>query len=571
MYHTSRPVITGKKGVVSSGHYLATMAGIKMLSKGGNAIDAGVAAGFALAALKPNENSLGGECPILIYSPSHKKVFSISGLGTAPKKATIEWFRKNGIKLIPGNGFLGAMVPGLFGGYATALMKFGRLTLKDVLEPVIEIATEGFPVYKRLSETLAADAKKYLEEWPSTAEVFLPGGKAPSIGQILKQPALAQTFKSIVQAEEQSKSKGREQAIQDAADYFYKGEIAEKILEFSKNYPVKDVSGSSHTALLEMEDFLEYETRIEEPVHANYRNYNVYKCGPWTQGPVFLQQLKLLEGFELGKMKHNSAEYIHLLVECSKLAFADRNKYYGDPRFNDVALDMLLSEEYNSERRMLIDLNKANGNELDAPEEDTDTKTYVGDTTHLDVIDDEGFMMSATPSGGWIPSSPVIPALGFPLGTRMQCMTLNENHPNGLMPGKRPRITLTPSLVFKDEKPWIIFGTPGGDCQDQWTLQFFLNLVDFNMDMQEAIDKPAFHTMHFRNSFYPKDIDVGTVFVEKGIDMEEMLKLQDMGHKISILRYNDSEVNSVRINHDTGAIEGAASFKYDGQSYAFGW
>ena len=316
---------------------------------------------------------------------------------------------------------------------------------------------------------------------------------------------------------------------------------------------------------------MQYTTKVEEPVRAGYRNYTVYKCGPWTQGPVFLQQLKLLEGFGLSQMKHNSAEYIHLLIECTKLAFADRNRYYGDPLFCEPPLPMLLSREYNDERRKLIDLAKANLNALDEPEEDAATHTHVGDTTHLDVIDDEGYMISATPSGGWIPASPLIPSLGFPLGTRAQCLTLNENHPNGLLPGKRPRITLTPSLVFKDDAPWIVFGTPGGDCQDQWTLQFFLNLVDFNMDIQEAIDMPAFHTMHFRNSFYPKNIDLGTVFLERGVDIDEMLKLQDMGHKINILRCNDSAVNSVRINREAGTIEGAASHKYDGQSYAFGW
>lgn len=571
MYHTSRPVISGKRGVVSSGHYLATMAGIKMFAKKGNAIDAGVAAGLALAVLKPYENTLGGECPVLIYSPADKKVYSISGLGTAPRKATIQWFLENNIRLIPGDGYLGAMVPGLFGAYATALMKFGRLTLRDVLEPAIEIAEEGFPVYKRLADSLRESAGKFLEHWPSTAEVFLPGGKVPLVGQILKQPVLARTLKEIAEAESGFKNIGREDAIRHAIDYFYKDEIANKILEYSRNNPVKDATGKSHTALLEKADFLEHKTRIEESVYADYKNYRVYKCGPWTQGPVFLQQLKLLEGFGLDRMRHNSAEYIHLVIECSKLAFADRNKYYGDPRFCDVPLSMLLSKVYNDERRKLVNRERANGKMLDESEEAADDGVYVGDTTHLDVIDAEGFMMSATPSGAWIPTSPVIPELGFPLGTRAQCLNLNEGHPNGLKPGKRPRITLTPSLVFKDGKPWSVFGTPGGDCQDQWTLQFFLNLVEFGMDLQEAIDKPAFHTMHFRNSFYPKDINVGTVFLEKGISLEEMIRLQDMGHKLHILNYNDSEVCSVRINHETGCIEGAASFKYDGQSYAFGW
>lgn len=569
MYHTSRPVITGKKGVISTGHYLATMAGIKMLAKGGNAIDAGVAAGFALSVLKPCENSLGGECAILVYSPKEKKVISISGLGVAPKRAEIAWFRQEGLKLIPGDGYLGGLVPGLFGAYATALMKYGRLALKDVLAPTLEIVEEGFPVYKRLVEMLGKFSEKYLREWPSTAEVFLPGGKVPAVRQVIRQPALAHTFKSIISAE--TRGTDRESGIQSAIDYFYKGEIAEKILRYTQNNPVRDSSGREHTALLEMEDFIAHKTRIEEPVHADYRGYTVYKCSTWTQGPVFLQQLKLLEGFDLRGMEHNSAPYIHLLVECAKLAFADRNRYYGDPRFADVPLERLLSERYNEERRKLVDLRSANNAEFDEPEEDAGKPIFVGDTAHLDVIDDEGFMMSATPSGGWIPSSPIIPELGFPLGTRMQCMTLNENHPNGLMPGKRPRFTLTPSLAFQDGKPWMVFGTPGGDCQDQWALQFFLNLVEFDMDLQEAIDKPAFHTMHFRNTFYPKAMVPGVVFLEKGIDLDEIIRLQGMGHKMNLLKCNESEVAAVRINHATGTLEGAASFKFEGQSYSFGW
>lgn len=571
MYHTSRPVITGGKGVVTSGHYLATAAGMKMLAKGGNAIDAGVAAGFALAVLKPYENSLGGECPIIIYSPKDKKVITISGQGAAPKKATIKWFRENSIGLIPGDGYLGATVPGMFGAYAAALKEYGMLTLQETLEPAIEMARNGFPANKRLVESIARDLQRYLTDMPTTGAVFLPGGKAPHTDQLIRQPALERTLMRIAEAEDHCKSLGREAAIQGAMDFFYKGEIAEQILDYSKNNPIKDSSGKAHTALLEREDFHSHRTVFEEPVWADYRDCRVFKCGPWTQGPVFLQQLKLLEGFNLAGMKHNSAEYIHLVVECSKLAFADRNRYYGDPRFTDVPLDKLLSEQYAAERRKLLNLSQANNQELDEPEKAAYNKVYTGDTTHLDAIDSDGFMMSATPSGAWIPSSPLIPELGFPLGTRAQVFNLNEGHPNCLCPGKRPRITLTPSLAFRNGKPWIAFGTPGGDCQDQWTLQFFLNLVEFGMDLQQAIDKPAFHTMHFRNSFYPKNIEIGTLYLEKGIDMEEMLKLQDMGHKLHILQCNTSAVTAVRVNQGEGSIEGAASCKYDGQSYAFGW
>jgi len=571
MNKTSRPVITGRKGVIAAGHYLASAAGTKMLAIGGNAIDAGVAAGFALAVLKPAENSMGGECPILIYSPKKMKVFAISGQGVSPKKATAEWFMENGIKLIPGDGYLGATVPGLFGAYCTALKEFGSLSLAEVLGPAIELAENGYPVYERMSQTIASLAKRFTEEWPSSAEVFLPDGKPPAAGQILRQPALANTFRRLLDATAAGTGGGREVAIDRAINYFY-NEIAGDILEFTKSFPVRDASGAAHVPLLEKEDFSGYKTRIEEPVFVKYRNYEVFKCGPWTQGPVFLQQLKLLEGFPLGDMRHNSAEYIHAVVECAKLAFDDREKFYGDPLHGDIPLDTLFSKEYNDARRGGIDPAHANNGALWDVERQLGGDGFDNDTTHLDVIDGEGYMMSATPSGGWIPSSPVIPKLGFALGTRGQMFVFREGHPNRMAPGKRPRTTLTPSLAYKDGRPWMAFGTPGGDCQDQWALQFFLNATDFGMDLQQAIDKPSFHTCHFVNSFYPKDAIVGKVFAEKSICIDELIKLQEKGHILNMLE-NDSngQVCAVRINQLTGAIEGAASAKGDGQAYAMGW
>lgn len=568
---TLKPAVYGRRGVLATGHFLATSAGLKMFAKGGNAIDAGVAAGFALAVLKPHQNGLGGECPILIFNPKDGQVTAISGQGTAPRKASIEWFRNNGVNMIPGDGFLGATVPGAVGAYATALLKYGRLTLKDVLEPALGLAEHGFPVYGALHSTLASLKDKFVNEWPTSAEVFTPGGRVPEIGEILRQPGIARTFKLMIDAEKNSNG-NREAAIRCAVDCFYRGEIADRILEFCRNNPIKDATGKSHTTLLTKEDFDTYETRLESPVYTDYRNYRVYKCGPWTQGPVFLQQLKLLEGFDLKGMGHNSAEYIHTVVECSKLAFADRDRYYGDPDYADVPLALLLSENYNEQQRAKIDPAKANNFTPHSYYEDSSDVSYKGNTTHLDVIDDEGFMMSATPSGGWIPSSPVIPYIGFPLGTRAQMFNLNPNHPNCLAPGKRPRTTLTPSLAFKDGKPWMVFGTPGGDMQDQWTLQFFLNIAEFGMGMQEAVEAPTFHTTHFANSFYPHEIGDGTVYVEEGIDLAVLYELQEKGHKLHLNGSNSNgEVCGVRNNFDNGLIEGAASPKEEGNAYAMGW
>jgi len=542
-----------------------------MLAKGGNAVDAGVAAGFALAILKPQENSLGGECPILIYSPAEKKVFAVSGQGVAPKKATIEWFKNNGITIIPGDGYLGATVSGMFGSYAAALARFGTLTLNDVLEPAADLAENGFPVYGALSNAINGNAKRYTEEWPSSADVYMPGGKAPDVGYILKQPAYANTLKRLAAAESENAGKGRVAAIECAAAYFY-DKIADDILEFTHSFAVKDASGNSHTSLLEKEDFVNYKTRVEEPVSVKYKNCEVFKCGPWNQGPVFLQQLKLLEGFALGQMRHNSAEYVHTVIECAKLAFNDRNKYYGDPLFTDVPFDMLFSDAYNDGQRGRIDPSKANNDCLWEPEVVEGAGRHDNDTTHLDAADFSGLLMSATPSGGWIHSSPVIPKLGFPLGTRGQMFNFLPDHPNNLRPGKRPRTTLTPTIAFKDGRPWMAFGTPGGDCQDQWALQFFLNVVDFGMDIDRAVDEPSFHTNHFINSFYPKNAVVGKVSIEKDVGMDELIKLQEKGHILNILNsYTNGQVCAAAVNQYNGTVEAAASAKGDGQAYAAGW
>lgn len=572
--NTTRPVITGQKCVVTTGHYLATSAGLKMVAKGGNAIDAGVAAGFALAVLKPHENSLGGECPILVYSPIENKVVAISGQGLAPQKATIAWFAEHNIDTIPGDGALPATVPGLFGAYGTALQKYGKLSLADVLQPAIELAEKGFPVYAALRNCILANEKRFREEWQSSADVFLPDGNVPEINQVLLQPALAKTFRTLLEVETKEKAAqcGREETIQAAMDCFYGGEITRVLLEYAQNTPVKDASGQSHTTLLTMEDFASYQTKVEAPVSVDYKNYTVYKCGPWTQGPVFLQQLKLLEGFNLKEMQHNSAQYIHTLVECAKLAFSDRERYYGDPEFSKIPMDMLLSEQHALERRNTIDPRKANTSFEWEKCVNSGDKTYTGDTTHLDVIDAEGWMISATPSGGWIPSSPVIPLLGFPLGTRAQVFNLKECHPNCLVPGKRPRTTLTPSIAFHAGKPWMAFGTQGGDMQDQWTLQFFLNVLEFGMNLQEAIDAASFHTCHFPCSFYPHQVEDRTIFIEDGIGRDTLMSLQTMGHKIHLLSSgNNGQVCAATYNLCTGMLESAASAKYDAQAYATGW
>jgi gamma-glutamyltranspeptidase/glutathione hydrolase len=570
---TTRPVYLGRRGVLASGHYLAARAGQRMFDKGGNAIDAAVASGFALNLIEPHNNGLGGEVPILVWSAADKKPFAISGQGWSGKAATVDYFRKLKITLIPGDGFLPATVPAAFGSWALVLQRFGTLTLKDVLEPAIDYAENGYPVYPGLRRALLRLVKRFRSEWPSSAEVYLPGGKAPAVGDLLKNPDWAATLKKVVDVEARARKAGRADAIQAAVDFWYKGEVAEKIVAYMQKHAIRDASKRKHKGLLTKDDFAEWKAGVEEPVSGTYRGLTVCKCGPWTQGPVFLQQLRLLEGFDLKKLGHNTASYIHTVIEAAKLAFADRERFYGDPRLVDVPLEKLLSKEYADERRKLIDPKKASlemrpGHgpkyKPEEREEEGEEEPYLspfdGDTTHTCAADGKGNMMAATCSGGWIMSSPVIPGLGFPMGTRGQMFWLDPHQPNAVAPRKRPRTTLTPSLVHKDGKPWLVFGTPGGDQQDQWTLQFFLNHVDLGMDLQQAIDAPTFHSTHFPSSFYPRKATAGGLVVEGRIPEATRKELAARGHKVKAIGdWANGRVMAVHVSPRNGVLSGAAS------------
>jgi len=564
---TTRPVYMGTHGVLASGHYLAARAGQRMFDKGGNAIDATVASGFALNLLEPQNNGLGGEVPILIHSAKDGKVYSISGQGIVGKAATVDWFVKNKIDLIPGDGFLSATVPAMFGSWAFALMRFGTLTLREILEPVINYAESGFPVYPSLRRALAGLAKRFHDEWPSSAAVYMPDNKVPAVGDLHKNPDWAATLKRVVEVETRESRRGREAAIQAAIDYWYHGEVADKMVAFMEKAPIRDASGSEHKGLLTKDDFKAWKPKLEEPASVDYHGLTVYKCGPWTQGPVFLQQLRLLEGFDLPKMGHNSATYLHTIIEAAKLAFADREQFYGDPDFVKVPLDRLLSKEYADERRKLIDEKKASmemrpGQGPKHVPEDVPGRehTFRGDTTHTCGVDVKGNMMAATCSGGWIPSSPVVPGLGFPMGTRAQMFFLDPHRVNVIGPLKRPRTTLTPSLVMKDGKPFMVFGTPGGDQQDQWTLQFFLNYVDFGMNIQEAIDAPSVDSVHFPSSFYPREAKAGGMAAESRIPEATIKELEARGHKVRVTGpWTNGKVMAVQLEKRTGVLSGGVS------------
>jgi gamma-glutamyltranspeptidase/glutathione hydrolase len=564
---TTRPVYLGTHAVIAAGHYLAARAGQRQLDRGGNAIDAAVASGFALNVLEPQSCGVGGEVPILIYSAREGKPVALSGQGWAGKAATVDWFRRANIDPIPGDGFLPATVPAAFGSWALALQRFGTRTLKEVLEPALDYTESGFPVYPGLHNAIAASARRFREEWSSSAAVYLPDGRVPAVGEILKNPDWARTLKKVVDVETRERRRGREEAIQAAVDFWYKGEVAERIVDFMQKTQIRDASRRKHHGLLSREDFAEWKAELDEPVTVRYRGLDVYKCGPWSQGPVFLQQLRLLEGYDLPQLGHNSANYIHTVIEAAKLAFADRERFYGDPKFVDVPLTMLFSKEYAAERRKLIDPKKASlelrpGHGPKSVPEDVKglPETFRGDTTHTCAIDVHGNMMAATCSGGWFPSSPVVPGLGFPMGTRGQLFYLDPHHPNVIAPHKRPRTTLTPSLVLRDGKPWLVFGTPGGDQQDQWTLQFFLNYVDFGMDLQEAIDRPTFHTIHFPSSFYPHDAKAGGLVLEGRVPEATRRELEARGHRVRVAGdWANGKVMAVQLDTKNGVLSGAVS------------
>ena len=446
-----RPTIMGTHGMVATEHYLSALIGVDILKRGGNAVDAAVAATFAEGVLNPHMHTIGGEVPMLIYMADSGQVSAINGNTAAPQRATIEWFTDQGMSLIPGEGLLAAGVPAAPGALITALERFGTMTLADVLQPALDLARDGFPVHPGLvgpSDYLAFSIwhcrETFQEHWPTSAQLYLPHGRLPEVGTIFRNPDLAQTFERLLEAERRAASQGRTAGLMAAREAFYTGDIARQIADFVQR----------HGGLLDTDDLAAFETKVEVPVSVNYRGYEVFKCGPWSQGPVFLQQLRLLEGYDLQAMGHNTAAYIHLVTEAAKLAFADREAYYGDPDFVHVPIQELLSEPYTSARRTLIDPDRAslelrpgdpvNGKALWSRQGPLVGREWQRGTVHVAVVDRQRNLVAATPSGAWLSGSPVVEGLGFPLTTRMQVFYLDQQHPNALAPRKRPRTTLDP-------------------------------------------------------------------------------------------------------------------------------
>lgn len=561
---STRPTLMGTHGMVTANHYLAALAGVRMLLQGGNAVDAAVAAGLAEGVVDPHMGTLGGEVPLLIYAAKERRVVAINGNMTAPQAATIEEFRRRGLEKIPGGGLLAAGVPGALDAWITALDRYGTMSLAQVAAPALELAEEGFPLHPGLLDMpvfgIRACAGRFRSAWSSSARVYLSGGEIPRAGQVLRNPDLARTFRQLLEAEASALAGGRAAALDRARDAFYRGEIARAIVAFSQR----------EGGLLALEDLASFRARVELPLTVNYQGYDVYKVGPWSQGPVFLQQLRLLEGFDLRSLEHNSPAYIHLLIEVAKLAFADREAYYADPEFVSVPLEPLLSERYARVRRELLWEEDRASWELRPGDPENyeplkplswtpEARVSGPGTVHVDAADREGNLVSATPSGAWLAHSPVVEGLGFPLGTRLQTFYLDPAHPNALQPGKRPRTTLSPSLVLKDGQPFLVFGTAGGDKQDQWTLQFFLNVIDFGMGIQEAIEAPRFSSEHFPSFFYPHDRRPGTIVVEGRIPDAVRRALQEKGHLIHLVPdWSEGFVLAIQRDGEKGILLGGA-------------
>ncbi len=566
---TTRPEIQGTLGVCASTHWIASAVGMGLLERGGNAFDAAAAMGFTLQILEPHLCGPGGDMPVIFSSARTRKVEVMCAQGVAPANATIAHYKSLGLDLVPGSGLLATVVPGVFDGWMTLLRDHGTMSVRDVLEPAIHYACNGHPLLPRVADEISRLAGFFKQEWPSSAKTWLVNGSAPAPRALFRNLDVARTYEHIAAAADARRG-SREKKIQAARDCFYRGFVSEAVGKFLRNAEMMDASGKRNKGVLSEADMDAWQATYEKPATVDYHGWRLCKTGPWGQGPVLCQTLKLLDGTGVASMPPAGAEFIHTVTEAMKLAFADREAYYGDPDFVKVPLKALLSDAYNDQRRKLIgpDASRAlrpgvlpgfadqvsratpaaagkaaatfltpgqaatTGEPTNAQMREAGKTARSGDTVHIDVIDRWGNMVSATPSGGWLQSSPVVPGLGFPLNSRAQMFWLEEGLPGSLAPGKRPRTTLSPSLALHEGRPALSFGTPGGDQQDQWQAAFFLRLAHHGLNLQEAIDLPMFHTAHFPASFYPRGSRPGHLHVEESFGAGVIADLRRRGHDV---------------------------------------
>ena len=545
---TFHPRLFGTRGAVAANSNLSVAAGVGMLANGGNAIDAAVAASFVEGLVNPQMHTIGGECPILVRPAGERRVYAVNGNMAAPAKATPEAFRARGLSDVPSVGILAAGVPAAFGALVTALRRWGSMPLKEVIAPAIALARSGFPVSDGLRKQhkygLEAMQSRFREEWHSSARLYLPGDRIPEVGALLRNEALASTFEYLARAA-------------DPLDAFYRGEVAAEIARYSQD----------HDGLLAREDLAAFETKVEDPVSLRLGDTELFKTGFWSQGPAELQALALLWRHDLRKIGFGTAEYCHLLIEAMKLAYADREQYYADPSKTMVPGDILLSDEYTRQRASLIDMRRANRelrpgdarrNAALLPHDERFVpKDWGAGTVHVDAVDAKGNLASFTPSGAWISSAEVIEPLGFPLSVRMMTFYLEPaHHPNVVAPFKRPRTTLTPSMAFRNGKPWMAFGTMGGDNQGQWLLQYYLCVAAFGMSIPEAIEAPRLSSEHTPGFFAPHASEPNRVRIEPRFGAKVLDELRRRGHDLDVAPdWSEGFVSAATFDEDTGILE----------------
>ncbi|MCZ6873899.1 MAG: gamma-glutamyltransferase family protein [bacterium] len=573
-----RPLIQSTHGLVVASHPSAAMIGLDILKQGGNAIDAGVAVGLALNVVHAHECNFLGVAPTVLYRASTKEIIQIDGLGVWPKAASVEYFQQQHQGKMP-PGILRALTPGAADAWCTALARFGSMRFADVVEAAISLAEDGFPTYRFLS-TAIKNAPDIYSRYPGNAAVFMPNNRPPEIGEILYQKDLAVTFRRLIEVENKYRHHGRSRAIQAARDEVYKGALAEQIVAYCQ----------AEGGLMTMDDLLAYQVRCEPAITVNYHGYDVYGTGPWGQGPVFPQALKIVEGFDLQAMGHNTAEYIHTIIQALNLAFADREQYIADPAFVDVPLDALLAETYLQRRRKLIDPSRAwpamppPGNPRDVKAildeaarikitsgVETCVEDATGGTSYFGVVDQEGNMFSCTPSEG-AKSGPIVPGLGLAISLRGSQSKLQPGHPAALGPGKRPRLTPAPALVLRDGQPVMVLGGYGGDHIPQGTLQVFLNVVEFGFDPQEAIEEPRCYTYNFPNSSYPYNYFPALMRAEGRISSAVLDNLRQRHHNVESLPNwweGSCLYGVIKRNPSTGILQGGADPR--GEAYAVGY
>jgi gamma-glutamyltranspeptidase/glutathione hydrolase len=585
---TEKPVLHGKHWVAITGKPLGATAGAMTFLKGGNAVDAACSMLGAVCTMY-DVLSWGGETQALIYNPVTKKVIGVNALGVAPTGATADFFKGKGLHYPPEYGPLAAVTPGTPGGLMVMLAEFGTMSLKEVLEPAIQMAEEGYPIEKQLADSIERE-KEWIKQWPYSRKVLLPhlgeSWEAPEPGEIFRQPELASTLKKLIETEAQALASGksRKDAIYAAYDRFYKGDIAEEFVRGSKE----------QGGLITMEDLANWKVHLEEPVMTSYKGIEVYKLTCWVQGPVMLQALNMLENIDLKKMGYNSVEYIHTLYQVMNLAFADRDFYYGDPYFPpEEPMKGLLSKDYARERLKLINWmandpavkpgdpypfeGKKNPylNYLEkwldtGVREEGDASSFFAGTTSIQAADKQGWMVSITPSGGWIPAC-LAGKTGIGMSQRLQSFVLDEaeNPFNIIAPGKRPRATLTPGLALKDGNPFLSFAVQGGDTQDQNLLQFFLNVVEFGMNVQQACEAPNINSYQMRSSFGRHEFSPGKLDLNEKVSQEIRDKLAKMGYRLSIKKLTSGPINAIFFDWKHGTFWGGSS-NY-GEDYGIAW